>query len=158
LRNLASALSTQHGVSEVGGVIEIHLDNVIPFSLLILYIYNSDSDELVAEHIGGDAGYLVGSVRIARGEHLSGWVAANRRRIVNSDPMLDLGEVARGITPPLRSCLSVPLISDGELIGVLSLYASVDHFDDEHCRIIEVVAEHTACALHRRSGMVVVRA
>ena len=28
------------------------------------------------------------------GQRLSGWVAANRQTILNSDPMLDLGEIA----------------------------------------------------------------
>jgi GAF domain-containing protein len=154
---MAAALTTQGNVSEIGGVIEVHLDSVVPFNLLILYIYDSEKDELISEYIGGDAGYLVSEVRICRGEHLSGWVAANRQLIVNSDPMLDLGEIARGITPALGTCLSVPLIHDGELVGVLTAYGSIDHYDDEHCRIMEAAAGHVAVSLNRRSKMAAVR-
>ena len=72
-------------------------------------------------------------------------MAANRQTIVNSDPILDFGEVARSLTPRLRSCLSTPLLSDDTLVGVLTLYSSTpDGFSDDHRRVIESVAAQIA--------------
>jgi GAF domain-containing protein len=79
------------------------------------------------------------------GQRLSGWVAANRQTIVNSDPMLDLGEVARALKPPLRSCLSTPLMAANELVGVLTVYSTHrEAFTEDHRRLVEVVARQVS--------------
>jgi len=109
--------------------------------LCVFYLYDPLRDELEAKHALGDATSVVKGLRIGVGQRLSGWVAANRQTIINSDPTLDLGEVARFVEPRLRSCLSTPLISDDTLVGVLTLYsATLDGFTEDHQRIIEVVA------------------
>ena len=89
-------------------------------------------------------------MRIALGQRLNGWVAANRQSIVNSDPSLDFGDVASTRAFSLRSCLSTPLLADGQLVGVLALYsAQLGAFTDEHRRLVEVVARHVSHAVHR---------
>jgi diguanylate cyclase (GGDEF)-like protein len=79
-------------------------------------------------------------MRMALGQRLSGWVAANRKTIANSDAALDLGDSLRdGVR--LRSCLSTPLISDGELVGVVAVYSAVaEAFSEDHRKILETVA------------------
>src|SRR5581483_2302208 len=80
-------------------------------------------------------------LKIPLGQRLSGWVAANRQTIVNSDPTLDLGEVARRFSPRLRSCLSTPLTAHNVLVGALTLYSSaIDGFTEDHRRITEAAA------------------
>ncbi len=93
-------------------------------------------------------------MRIGTGQRLSGWVAANRRTIRNSDPVLDLGETARAMSPRPRSCLSTPLVSGGNLIGVLTLYATArDAFNEEHQRVIEVVARQVTPAVQQSAEL-----
>jgi diguanylate cyclase (GGDEF)-like protein len=93
---------------------------------------------------------LVAGMRIGTGQRLSGWVAANKRTIRNSDPVLDLGETARAMNPRPRSCLSTPLVSAGNLVGVLTLYATArDAFSEEHHRVIEVVARQVTPAVQQ---------
>ncbi len=141
LYELARALAGQAGTSDTGDVIAKHLRRLIPSSLCVFYIYNAVTDELEARHALGEAMSIVKGLKIPLGQRLSGWVAANRQTISNSDPSLDLGEVARCTTPRLRSCLSTPLLSDDTLVGVLTLYSStVDGFSDDHRRIVEAVA------------------
>src|SRR5207245_8478612 len=125
-----------------GDIIAKHLRRLVPFSLCVFYIYDSTTDELEAKHAVGEATSVVKGLRIALGQRLSGWVAANRQSIANSDPTLDLGEVARFVTPRLRSCLSTPLLSDDVLVGVLTLYSSTgDGFTEDHQRVLEAVAK-----------------
>src|SRR4030095_1691248 len=91
---------------------------------------------------------LIKGLRIPVGQRLSGWVAANRLTIRNSDPVLDLGESARAMTPRPRSCLSTPLIAGKTLVGVLSLYSSnKDAYGEDHERILEVVARQVSSAI-----------
>jgi GAF domain-containing protein len=88
------------------------------------------------------------------GEQLSGWVGANRQTIVNSDPILDLGELARTQTPRLRSSLGTALISDEGFIGVITLYsANIDAFTDEHCLMLEIVARQSAQSLSQAASV-----
>jgi len=141
LYELARALAGQAGTSDTGDVIAKHLRRLIPSSLCVFYIYDASTDELEAKHALGESMSVVKGLKIQLGQRLSGWVAANRQTISNSDPSLDLGEVARCTTPRLRSCLSTPLLCDDALVGVLTLYsATVDGFSDDHRRIVEVVA------------------
>ena len=89
----------------------------------------------------GDLTSAVKGMRIALGERLSGWVAANRQVILNSDPSLDLGDIARTAQPRLKSCISAPVLCGDQLVGVLSLYAEgVDYFSGDHRRVIETVS------------------
>jgi diguanylate cyclase (GGDEF)-like protein/putative nucleotidyltransferase with HDIG domain len=150
LRELSTAIAGQTTVTEAGDVIAKHLLRLIAFSQLVVFIYDFETDELEARHVAGEAALPIKTMRIGLGKHLSGWVAANRQTIVNSDPVLDLGEIARNSTPRLRSCLSSPIISNDSLVGVLTLYSSEsDHFTDEHRRLIETVAQHSAAVFKR---------
>ena len=142
---LARALAGQVGLGDAGDVIAKHLRQLIPSSLCVFYAYDHSSDELEARHVVGEGGSLIRGMRIGLGQRLSGWVAANRQTILNSDAALDFGEAARSPTSQLRSCLSTYLLVDNELIGVLSLYSvELNGFNDDHKRVIEVVARQIA--------------
>lgn len=142
LYELARALTGQASVSDTGDVISKHLRRLIPFAQSVLFLHDRDTAELIEKHSMGDFTSIVKGLRIPVGQRLSGWVGANRQTIVNSDPTLDFGDSIRSVSPRLRSCLSAPLISDDQLVGVLSLYSqTADAFNDDHRRIIEVVAK-----------------
>ena len=143
--NLARALTGQTNLADAGDVIAKHLRRMLPTSLSVFYVYDEQRDELVAGHPSGEHAELVSGLRIPLGQRLTGWVGANRQTILNSDPVLDLGDMARSLNPRPRSCLSTPLVADKELVGVLSLYpTSRDAFTEDHRRIIEVVARQVS--------------
>ena len=145
VHELARAWTGQASISDTGDVIAKHLRRSIPFSQSVLFMHDSATDELVAKHAMGDASSIVKELRIPLGQRLSGWVGANRKTIVNSDPVLDLGEVARTVSPPLRSSLSAPLVSGDHLVGVLTLYSTIaEGFSEDHRRVIELVAQQIA--------------
>jgi putative nucleotidyltransferase with HDIG domain len=152
--SLAAALAGQHSVSETAETVARFLRRAVPFSLSILYLYDVERDELMVAHVTGEASGLVRDLRISSGDRLSGWVAANRQPIVNSDPMLDLGEISKATTPPLRTSLSVPLLVGSELVGVFTLYSATERFDEQHRRFTEAAAREAAQAiLHVRESV-----
>lgn len=62
-----------------------------------------------------------GSTRhVDLGQGLTGWVAATRCSITNSDPSLDLGDNAASLN--LKACTAVPILAAGDLVGVLTVY------------------------------------
>lgn len=145
LFELARSLRGSMGVADATELIAKHLRRMISSSACVFYIYQEATDDLVANHASGEHGAHINGLRVPMGQRLSGWVAANRQSVRNSDPVLDLGEAARGMTPRPRSCLSTPLVSGKRLIGVLSLYSShKDAFSEDHQRIIEAIARQAS--------------
>jgi putative nucleotidyltransferase with HDIG domain len=145
LFELARSLSTAMGTQDATDLIAKHLRRLVPSSACVFYMYDEQTDELVASHASGENVSLIKGLRVPRGQRLCGWVAANRLTIRNSDPVLDLGESARAMSPRPRSCLSTPLIAGDSLVGVLSLYSSnKDAYSEEHERILEVIARQVS--------------
>jgi putative nucleotidyltransferase with HDIG domain len=145
LYELATNLTASIDLSDVGDLIAKHLRRIVPSSLCVFYIHDSESHELVAAYASGEQSWVARGLRIPIGERLSGWVAANKRSIANSDPVLDLGETARTLEPPLRSCLSAPMSLGNHVVGVLTLYANpIEAYSDDHRRILESVAAQIA--------------
>jgi putative nucleotidyltransferase with HDIG domain len=145
LYELASSLSGRVDIIDVWDIIGRHLRRIVPTSVIVLYAYNADADELVSLHASGNQAPNLIGLRIPRGERLSGWVAANKQTIANADPTLDLGDVARLLRPRLRSCLSTPLLADRDLVGVLTLYSvDANAFNDEHKRLVEIVGRQVS--------------
>jgi diguanylate cyclase (GGDEF)-like protein/putative nucleotidyltransferase with HDIG domain len=148
LYDLAGGLAGQLCLSDTADVIAKHLRRIMPSSACVFYLYESDTDELLAAYATGeDSGAFTG-IRVPLGQRLTGWVGANRQTIVNSDPLLDLGEVARSMKPRPRSCLSTPLVCDGNLVGVLTLYCTTENaYSEDHRRIVELVARQVSRAV-----------
>jgi diguanylate cyclase (GGDEF)-like protein len=77
-------------------------------------------------------------LEIPLGEGLSGWVAENRKPILNGNPSVEgghLSDPARAST--LRSATSVPLEGVNGLLGVLTIYhMDRDAFTKDHLRIL----------------------
>lgn len=145
LYELAQSLSGRLEIADAADVISKHLRRLVPATTCVFFLYDSDVDELVVAHAAGDNASHFSQIRIEMGQRLSGWVAANRQTIVNSDPMLDLGEVARALRPPLRSCLSTALLAGDDLVGVLTVYSTHrEAFTEDHRRIVEVVARQVS--------------
>jgi diguanylate cyclase (GGDEF)-like protein len=151
LYELGRALSSNvMSIADVAELVGQHLQRVVNSRIYAFYLADHDVNEIRIVHkVGDDAGLLSG-LTIPFGTKLSGWVAANRGTIVNSDPVLDLGEDARRLPQPLSSCLSTAVVADGSLIGVLSLYSD-KKFTQDDARVVEVVSRHVASAFRSAS-------
>jgi len=112
------------GLLSTFDVISRYLETVAPGAVCVLYSHEVDRARLVASRVSPPAyACLLRDVSMALGERLSGWVGANRRAILNSDPALDLGDLAGACNPPLRASFALPLIVNDTVLGVLSIYS-----------------------------------
>lgn len=139
------------GDADIEGLCEgifAHVRRLVPASLCVFYVYEVDSDELVAAYVSGESSPLISGIRIALGQRISGWVAAHRQSIRNSDPTLDLGTAARVMPARPKSSLSTPVTDDKTLVGVLTLYSThAAAFTEEHQRVLQAVATQVAAPL-----------
>ena len=147
---------TEHNSSVASGprtlmrLLVDHCRHLIPFDLCVFYQYEGSSDELVASHVAdGSTRADPSGLRMALGHRISGWVGANRQAIMNSDAILDLGPMANTVSPRLKSCISLPIVKQGTLLGVLSLYSVADDpYSESHKRILETVLQLSGLCSH----------
>jgi putative nucleotidyltransferase with HDIG domain len=116
-----------------------------PASTIGWYVIDEPSGYLMLRHASGpDAGRLHGTA-LRLGEGVSGWVAANRQMMINSEASLDLGERAHSGSA-LKHALSVPLIARESLVGTITLYSDAT-FTENQSRLVQVIAPHLAQAV-----------
>jgi putative nucleotidyltransferase with HDIG domain len=112
------------------------------------------ADSLCTAAAAGVNAAALRALKLRIGEGVSGWVAANRRPMMNADPRLDLqGRVAGSGEQP-QSMLAVPVVSGTQACGVLTLYSvAPSAFTDADLRLVTAVAqafsERLATALAR---------
>jgi putative nucleotidyltransferase with HDIG domain len=140
LARLAAGTPT---LADVGALAEGHLRQIAPNATIALYGLDATGGTVSARYTAGSEAAAVADVSIRLGERLTGWVAANLRSMQNADARLDLLEV----TPmALRSACAAPLVHDGALVGVLTLY-SAEPLSADHCRTVDMIAPHLAAAV-----------
>src|SRR5438105_6918144 len=83
---LSRSLVGKTDLIDIADTLHNHVKRLIPFALAVFYMYEAATDELEAVYATGVCAPLITGLRVQLGRHLSGWVAANRQTIVNSDP------------------------------------------------------------------------
>jgi diguanylate cyclase (GGDEF)-like protein/putative nucleotidyltransferase with HDIG domain len=142
-QNLGASLS----VGETLSVFSVKLKPMVPYDAIAIYVLRDDV--LLPEYVNGDNYRLFSSLRIPLGDGLSGWVAQNKKPIVNGNPSVEPGY----LNDPdkfstLRSALAVPLEGVAGVIGVLALYRSErDAFTSDHLRLLLAVSGKMALAI-----------
>ena len=146
--SLSRVAAGDGGVADVLALGSRLVADVVPGATGAWYVPNAARDELTVAEVFGPAAGVLRGVTVGVGERLTGWVAANRQPIVNSDAALDLGARTHTVMPALRSCMSIPLVAGDGLVGVLSLYApAADAFDEDRGRLMQMIAPHLATAI-----------
>jgi putative nucleotidyltransferase with HDIG domain len=110
-------------IMDLGLLVSSQLSKLTNYSTLALYCLTDKQQILECRFANGHLGILIEGSEVHLGEKLSGWVAAHRTPIWNSDATLDLPpDVARSAGVALGS--SVPLIDGDLLVGTLTLYSA----------------------------------
>jgi putative nucleotidyltransferase with HDIG domain len=153
ISSLARAVSGNASVSDVGALAWMTLRNVVPASAMALFMEDERQDLMTVAYAAGTHAPMLRQLKKARGGGIAGWVAVNRRGVLNSEAALDLGLDAGSLDPPLRGSLTVPLAHEGRIVGVLSCYsATMPGFTEDHLRLLELVAASLASALAAVAG------
>jgi diguanylate cyclase (GGDEF)-like protein/putative nucleotidyltransferase with HDIG domain len=147
LFELSQDLGASLSLGETLSVFSVKLKPMVPYDAIAIYILRDGI--LMPEYVNGDNYRLFSSLRIPFGDGLSGWVAQNKKPIVNGNPSVEPGS----LNDPekfstLRSALAVPLEGVSGVIGVLALYrAEKDAFTTDHLRILLAVSGKMALAI-----------
>jgi hypothetical protein len=126
-----------HDFSQALRTILASVQAELDVSLILAFIRDPVRDDIFVGDLIGPESHRVLPFRMAVGSRVTGWVVANGRRIANADSHLELENVFRDN----RVCLSVPLLSDGAVVGALTLFSqSGKSFDESSIAYVESVA------------------
>jgi diguanylate cyclase (GGDEF)-like protein/putative nucleotidyltransferase with HDIG domain len=151
LYEIAQAMGTSLGVSDTMALISAKLSNLVPFSCAALFLYDEETEMLRCRFATGTDADIIQQISVRTGEGLTGWVARNRRPLVNARPSADLEAAGLGetTTTTLQSALVCPLLFSERFIGTLSVY-HVDSafYRDDHRRLLDRVSEQAAAVIN----------
>ncbi|MEX2271042.1 MAG: HD domain-containing phosphohydrolase [Vicinamibacterales bacterium] len=132
---------------DIGDLTHSAVSQLMPAMSTAIYLYDPATDSMTAEHVSGRYVSALKGMVIPFGQRVSGWVAAQRSSIRNSDAALDLGSLTMRLSPPPRTCLSAALQLDGVVVGAITIYsASAEPFTEYHAAIVDVLAPRIAAA------------
>jgi diguanylate cyclase (GGDEF)-like protein/putative nucleotidyltransferase with HDIG domain len=147
LFELSHDLGNSLSLDETLSVLSVRLKRLVPYDSIATYILRGD--KLVPEYVSGDNFRLFASLQIPLGQGLSGWVAQNRKPIINGNPSVEpgyLNDPSKFST--LRSAISVPLEGLQGVVGVLTLYHNEkDSFTSDHLRILLAISSKVALSV-----------
>ena len=110
LYQIAQTMGTSLGVSDSMAHIASKLTALVPFSACTLFLYNAATDTLRCRFATGTDFELMQQLTLKSGQGLTGWVARNRRSLVNARPSADLEAAGLNLPTALQSALVCPLV------------------------------------------------
>jgi diguanylate cyclase (GGDEF)-like protein len=149
LYQIAQSMGTSLGVADTMALISSKLMDLVPFSACGLFLYCDTTDSLQCRFATGTDSELIQQLSLRSGQGLTGWVARNRRPLVNARPSADLEAMGSKAPTVLESALVCPLISGERLIGTLAVYHTGSSFyGEDHRRLLDRVCEQAAAVIH----------
>src|SRR3989442_4701875 len=149
LYEIAQSMGTSLGVADTMALISTKISKIVPWTGCALFLYNEENDSLKCRFASGaDAPKLLNAT-LPVGHGLSGWVARNRRTLVNADPCITFD--ALGLPNPidLKAAIICPLHFNDTFIGCLSLYHSQpNRYTEDHRRLLERIGEQAGAVIH----------
>ncbi|HXW06131.1 MAG TPA: HD domain-containing phosphohydrolase [Vicinamibacterales bacterium] len=150
LYEIAQAMGTSLGVSDTMALITAKLSNLVPFSCAALFLFDEDTETIQCRFASGTDADVIQQITVRTGDGLTGWVARNRRPLVNARPSADLDASGLGmLSTTLQSALVCPLLFNDRFIGALAVYHLEPMFyREDHRRLLDRVSEQAAAVIH----------
>jgi diguanylate cyclase (GGDEF)-like protein/putative nucleotidyltransferase with HDIG domain len=149
LYQIAQTMGTSLGVADTMTLISSKLSNLVPFSACSLFLYTEPTDTLYCRFATGTDSELIQQLALKSGQGLAGWVARNRRPLVNARPSAELEAAGSSLPTALQSALVCPLMFGERFIGTLAVYhTSTGFYRDDHRRLLDRVCEQAGAVIH----------
>ena len=151
LVGIAAALARHLPVDAVIALLAPQLTRATPATLVAVFGHGASGEALDVRCACGSGAPGLRSLRPPLGRGLSGWVAAHRQSLRNAETALEFPGAAVPAGMP-RCALSVPILLDGRMAGVLTLYAEGPGFSVIDQALVEDVAAAIAPSLPRAAS------
>jgi diguanylate cyclase (GGDEF)-like protein/putative nucleotidyltransferase with HDIG domain len=149
LYQISQAMGTSLGLADTMTLVASKLSSLVPFSACALFVYSESTERLHCRFATGIDSELMQQLEVRTGQGLNGWVARNRRPLVNARPSADLEAMRSNAPTVLQSALVCPLVISDRLIGTLAVYhVEPSFYREDHRRLLERVCEQAGAVVH----------
>jgi len=122
------------------------IKEAIPYQNATLFLMDGREKQLKVAMTHGDSVDLIPEIRFDHGLGFSGWVAKEKKPVL----LKDLRAEREDHVSDISSFLSVPLIVQSELIGVINLsHTKPGAFDDDDLRLLTLISGQAGSAIHK---------
>ncbi len=143
-----------HGATRSDDLYRQVLDQIstlVPFENCTVFGLDSAKNSLIHRATRGRRINLLDHIAFERGSGISGWVAEQRKQFFVRDLLSESGlQDAEMVPQRVRSFISVPMVVDDRVVGVLNASHSKPRaFTPEDARLLTLCATRAAVALER---------
>jgi len=149
LYEVASALSSTLDMGRVLNATFDMVGNLLGVERCSLMLIEPNTDDLVMKAARGADPSLINRVRFRVGEGLAGWAALEGKAVIVPDVSLEprFKESVLG-GPKIVSMACIPLISEGRVVGVLTVASSTPRqFTDDDTKMLYIIGSRAAVAI-----------
>lgn len=152
LIEIVNYISKSKKIEDISKIVFDFINELVDYDLAVIYTLKEETDELeVLACRGANINNLKSRINIKVGEGSVGWVAKEKKTLIIND-VLNSNEfkVRQYLSedPLIASFVSVPLIVDNKLIGILSISSSKkNEFKTKDIQMISIIASQSAVLL-----------
>jgi two-component sensor histidine kinase len=150
LRKLGQAIGSTFDVQRMLDVVAEIAVQVTKTDTCFIYLLDDAGKELVLRAAKGPTQGVVGNIRLKMGEGITGWVAKTRKHVaIGKEAFRDQRYKAFEMQEDrFQSMLSMPLVAEDQLIGVINVRTNPPHeYTESQMRLMEHIAEQVGNAL-----------
>ena len=157
LHRISGIVSSELSLDEMLGEVLGLTVQVTACDACLVYLIEKDTDEVVLQASQVPHAEELGSLRMKVGEGVTGWVAEHKSVVVlseNASADVRFKRFSRLVEDTYEAFLSVPLISGGEVIGVINVHHRQRHqHSPEEVSLVTFVGEQMGNAIARAKLM-----
>jgi diguanylate cyclase (GGDEF)-like protein len=134
-----STAAEQLELEEFLSIVSRRIGSLIPFSTCAFFLDDGE-DHVKAAHVAGCFSETLIDYKLDLGKGISGWVAAHRRPMINTDAALDFQDQKDKFSL-LKYTLAVPILHGEDCLGTISLYGeNALSYSQSHLNALQAIA------------------
>jgi diguanylate cyclase (GGDEF) domain len=150
LYSLAKEFGAAADLDETLSLFTEKISELAPYDTCVVYLLDKATSIATAKHVDGVNKNDLINKTVVPGEGATGYVLETLESVQNVDPALDFAFSDGDFSRDYIAMASLPLISDQNIIGAVSLYSrSVTCYADEHIRLLETISHIATDAIVR---------
>ena len=157
LMNISQAVWTSHGLADLMGTVHLELGKLIDTTNFFLALYHPETDQYSFPYHVDEFDTAESYPTAKPPKSYTDYVRRTGKPLLADDAvhrqLAERGEVER-VGTDSRMWLGAPLLSDGEVIGVLAVqtYSDETTYSPRHLEVLTFVSEHVGMAIERQQA------
>jgi diguanylate cyclase (GGDEF)-like protein/putative nucleotidyltransferase with HDIG domain len=150
LYELAREFSSSLDLDDAFGMFARKLGEMVPFDTCAVYLLDGPKRQASAAHVIGLNAEALLSRKVRVGQGATGFALKSGETVPKADPDLDFSYSQTEFVGAYRTLASMPLLTDDEIIGAVTVYSSeLSEYGEENIRLLETISRMGSEAIGR---------